>query len=144
MRETDLEKTVPAAGTQRNTVSADAQTADAIIVSGEHADSLALERIPDIDIIVVVAGKEDSARGGECDRGDSAEDVVVGVRVELAVRAQIKELARGVVGSGRKGIAVREEPAIGVQYSAHLLPNAWHTERAHRKREKRGRRTGRH
>lgn len=79
-------------------------------MSREHAHSLALERVPDVAVVVVVTGKQDPPRGGECDGGDTAEDVVVGVRVEFAIRPEIEELARGIVGSGRKRIAIGEEP----------------------------------
>lgn len=110
---TDLEQTVPATGTQGDTIAADAQAADSVIVSCQHADPLALEGIPHIDIVVVVAGKQDSARSGERDRGDAAENVVVCVRVEFAVGSQIEQLARSVVGAGRKCVPVGEEPGTG-------------------------------
>lgn len=76
----------------------------------EHAGALCLESIPDVAVVVVVAGKEETARDREGDRGDTAEDVVVRVLVELAVGAQVKETARGIVRTSAKGVAVREEP----------------------------------
>jgi hypothetical protein len=75
----------------------------------QHADSLALEGIPNVAVEVVVASKEDATRDGEADRGDAAEDVVVGVLIQLAVRAEVEEAARGVVRAGCEGVAVREE-----------------------------------
>jgi hypothetical protein len=109
-RSTHLEQAIPAPRAERNSIPADTETRDPVIVSREHTDSLALERVPDVTVVVVVSGKQDPSRGGECDRGNTAEDVVVGVRVEFAIGPEIEELARGVVGSGRKRIAIGEEP----------------------------------
>lgn len=76
---------------------------------GEDADTLALEGVPHVAVEVVVAGKEDPARDREADGRDTAEDIVVGVLVELPVRSEVEKAARGVVGAGREGLAVREE-----------------------------------
>jgi hypothetical protein len=80
-------------------------------VPGEDADALALERVPDVARPVVVATKQDATRDGERDGGDTAQDVVVRVRVQLAVRADIEQPARCIVGASRKRVAVREKPA---------------------------------
>jgi hypothetical protein len=74
-------------------------------------DGTHLESIPNVAIVVIVPGKEDPSGCGKGDGGDAAQDVVVDERVELAVRSKIEELARGVVGSGRKSVAVGEESA---------------------------------
>lgn len=63
----------------------------------QNAHSLSLERIPNVARPVVVPSKEDSAGYGKGDRCDAAENVVVRKRVQLAVGADIKEAARGVV-----------------------------------------------
>ena len=105
----DQKTRIPTARAQRHSVGADTQTRDAVLVRSQNTDALALERIPDVACVVVVAGKEDTAGDGEADRSDAAEDVVVGVGVELAVGTQIEEAARGVVGTGGKGVAVGEE-----------------------------------
>jgi len=82
-------------------------------VSGEDSNALSLKRVPDVAVEVVVAGEEDASRDGEADRGDAAEDVVVSVLVQLAVRAKVEQPTGSVVGSGGEGVAVREEPENG-------------------------------
>lgn len=84
-------------------------------MSCQYPNSLALESIPDIDIVIVISSKEDPTRSGECNRGDSAQDVVVGVSVEFAIGAQVEQLARGVVGTGRKGVSIGEESEAWVR-----------------------------
>jgi biotin-(acetyl-CoA carboxylase) ligase len=59
-------------------------------VSSQYTDPLSFECIPDIDIVIVIARKQDSARGREGNRGDSAEDVVMGVSVEFTVCSKIE------------------------------------------------------
>ena len=86
-------------------------------MSGEHPDPFALERVPDITIVIVVSREQDPAGDGEGDRGDPAEDAVVGVRVELAIRAEVEKLALCVVRAGRECIAIGEEPRKSVIYT---------------------------
>ena len=78
----------------------------------EDTDPLPLERIPDITIVIIVAGKEDSAGNRKCDRSNSAQDIVVLVCVELTIRTEIKQFAACVVGSCRKGVAVGEKSDV--------------------------------
>lgn len=75
----------------------------------EDADAFTLECIPDVAVVVIIAGKKDTTRDGEGDGCDAAEDIIVRVRVQFTVRPEIKELARGIVGPGGKRIAVGEE-----------------------------------
>lgn len=107
----DLEHAVPRSGAERHAVRADAEAADAVLVPSEDPDPLALERVPDVAVKVVVAGKEEATRDGEADRSDAAQDVVVRVLVQLAVGAKVEQAAGSVVGTGREGVAVREEAA---------------------------------
>ena len=75
----------------------------------QNANTLALERIPDVARPIIVATEEDTARDGECDRGDTAEDVVVREGVQLAVGTDIEETARSIIRTGSKRIAIGEE-----------------------------------
>lgn len=111
--ETNLEHAVPRSRAERHPVRADAETADPVLMPSQDADPFPFERVPDVAVEVVIAGKEQSTRDGEADRGDAAQDVVVRVLVQFAVGAEVKQPARGVVGTGRKGIAAREEAANG-------------------------------
>lgn len=105
----DLEERVPRTSAQADTIVADTQTADTVVVANKRADLFTARNVPDSAFKVVVAGKEQTAgyRGGN--RGDTAEDSLGAVEVELAIGANIKEAARGVVGTGNKGVAVGEE-----------------------------------
>jgi hypothetical protein len=82
---TCLEETVPASGTESDPITTDSQTTDTVVVSRQHTDPLALECIPDITIVIVISGKQDSTRSGEGDRSDTAKDVVVGVGIEFTI-----------------------------------------------------------
>lgn len=104
------EPCIPAASTEGHPIATDAETTDAVLVSSEYANPLALESIPYVTIVVVIAGKEEPAREREGDGGDAAEDVVVDVAVKLPVGSNVKETARGIIRASRECIAVRKEP----------------------------------
>ena len=78
-------------------------------MSCQNANTLALERIPDVARPIIVTTEEDTTRDGECDGCDTAKDVVVREGVELTVGANVEETARRVIGTRREGIPVREE-----------------------------------
>jgi len=59
-------------------------------VPRQDPDPFSLECIPDITVVIVVTGKQDSARGGECDGSDSAEDIVVSISVEFSIGSEIE------------------------------------------------------
>lgn len=105
----NLEEAIPAAGAKGHTVAADAQAAHPVLVSGEDTNALALERVPHVAVVVIIPGKEDSARRRECNRCHTAQDVVVVVRVKLAVGAKVKQAARSVIRASSKRVAVGEE-----------------------------------
>ena len=46
-------------------------------MAGQNTNSFALQRVPEVAVKVVVARKEHPGRGGEGNRGDPAEHVVV-------------------------------------------------------------------
>jgi hypothetical protein len=96
-READPERAVPAASAEGHAVRADAEAADAVLVAGEDADTLTTERVPDIARPVVVPAEQNAARDGERDGGDAAQDVVVREDVQLTVRTDVEQPARGVV-----------------------------------------------
>jgi hypothetical protein len=78
-------------------------------VTGENANTLATEGIPDVAGPVIVAAEENATRDGERNRGDTAEDVVVREDIELTVSTNIKQTTRGIVGTSGECITVREE-----------------------------------
>jgi len=78
-------------------------------MSGQSEDSLSLEGIPDIAVEVIVSGKEVSPRDREGDRGDSTEDGIVGVLHQISIGTNVKQSARGIVGSGSKSHSIGEE-----------------------------------
>ncbi|KAG5457694.1 MAG: hypothetical protein BJ554DRAFT_2229 [Olpidium bornovanus] len=92
-----------------HSVAADAEAGHAVLVGREHAHPLALEGVPNVAVEIVVASKQQPAGNGERDRGDAAQNVVMRVLVELAVRPQIKQAAAGVIGTGAERVAIREE-----------------------------------
>jgi hypothetical protein len=81
-------------------------------MSLHHPDPLALERVPDVAVVVIVARKEDPARQGKGNRGDTAKNIVVCVVVQFAVCSEVEQLARRVVGTGRESVPIREEPGL--------------------------------
>jgi hypothetical protein len=88
--EADLESAVPASGAQCHTIGTDTQTTDSVFVPGQHADALSVEGVPDVASPIVVTAKEDAARKGEGNGGDTAQDVVVGESVQFAICANVE------------------------------------------------------
>ena len=79
----DLEEAVPAPRGDGQTVLSDPETADAVVVACQNTDAVATQGIPNVTIEIVVAGKQQPTALGECNRGDSANDVVVSVQVQF-------------------------------------------------------------
>lgn len=88
-----LEQAVPATGAEGHTVPADAQAADAVLVSSKNTDTLTLERVPHVTVVIIVASEQHATRDREGDGRDAAQDVVVVVRVELAVGTEVEQAA---------------------------------------------------
>merc|ERR1719486_617534 len=61
----DLQQRVPGAGAQRLSVLADAEARHAVLVRALVVDLLPGERVPDVAVVVVVAGEEVLARERE-------------------------------------------------------------------------------
>jgi len=78
-------------------------------VTSQDTDALSFERIPNVARPIIVSTKQDTSRDGEGNRSDTAKNVIVRERVQLPVSPDIKEPARGIVGAGGKGVAIREE-----------------------------------
>jgi hypothetical protein len=106
---TDLKCAVPATRAEGHTVDAHTKTTDSVFVTSKDADTLAFQGVPDVASPVVVPAKQNAARDGEGDGSDTAEDVVVRESVQFTIRANVKQSARSIIGTSRKGIAVREE-----------------------------------
>lgn len=64
---TDLESAIPGTRAERHAVCADAQATHSVFVSGQNADALSLQRVPNIASPVIVATEKDTARDGESD-----------------------------------------------------------------------------
>lgn len=72
-------------------------------------DSLGFERVPDVDVKVVVASEYQASRQGGAQRGHPAHDAAVLVGDELLVSSQVVHLAGGVIWSCYHCITVGEE-----------------------------------
>lgn len=75
----------------------------------EHADALALQRVPDIAGPIVVATEQHTTGDGEGDRCDTTKNVVVCEGVQFSVGSDIEKSARSIIGTRSEGIAVGEE-----------------------------------
>lgn len=105
----DEQARIPTTRAKRHTVGADTQTRDSVLVGGKNTHPLALEGIPDVARIIIVPCEQDTTRNGESDRGDTAENVVVGVCVEFPVGSQIEQAARSVVRTRCESVTIGEE-----------------------------------
>ena len=105
----DFKERIPGSGADGHAVLGDAQTRHPVVVSGQDAGALHPQRVPDVDVEVVVTGHEEPARLGEGDGRDAADDVVVRILSQFLVCADVVELDGGVVGAGAEGGALREE-----------------------------------
>lgn len=105
----DAQETVPGARAHGHAVLGHAQTADAIVMTGQNTRPFRLHGVPDVTVEVVVAGQEEPAALTERDGRNSANDIVVTVHGELLVRPHIKQPTGGVVAAGRERLPIREE-----------------------------------
>lgn len=71
--------------------------------------SLSFERVPDVNVEVIVSGKEQASGKGRGQRGHPAHDAGILVGDELLVRSQIIELTGGVIRACYHRVAIREE-----------------------------------
>ena len=62
-----------------------------VLVAVEHVYPVGLERVPQVDGVVVVPGKEDPPAGGEVHGVDAEEDRLLRVLGHLAVSAQVEQ-----------------------------------------------------
>ena len=81
-------------------------------MAGQHTHTFALEGVPDVARPVVVAAEEDTTGDGECDRCNTAKDVIVSEGVQLAVGTDVEETARRIIRAGSECVAIGEEAAI--------------------------------
>lgn len=105
---------VPATRAERHAIRAHTQAAHSVLMAGKDTHSFALESIPDITGPIVVTTEKDTTRDGECNGGDTAENVVMGEGIELAVSPDIEKTTRGVIRAGGKRITIREEAMSNV------------------------------
>lgn len=125
----DLEEGVPGACGYSHAIISDPEAAHTVVVASEDTCTVTLHGIPDVAVEVVIASEQQPATAREGNRGDAADDVVVGIHEELLVSPQVKEAARGIIGARGEGIAVGEEShSIDVRFvaneglSAHRIP----------------------
>jgi len=105
----DLEQSIPRTSGQRLAIIADAQAADTVVVTHELLNQTAQLSVPSVTIVVIIASKQKLASLGEGHAGNAAEDLVVGVLVDLSVGADIEETAGRVIRAGADSIAIGEE-----------------------------------
>lgn len=63
----------------------------------EDGDPGPLEDIPDVDGVVIVAGKQQATTEGEVHAGGSEYDALLGVDGHLPVRAEVVEPTRSII-----------------------------------------------
>mmetsp|Transcript_28180 Transcript_28180/g.75866 ORF Transcript_28180/g.75866 Transcript_28180/m.75866 type:complete len:259 (+) Transcript_28180:144-920(+) len=116
----NLAVVIPRASAECHSILRNADTAHAIRVPGETSYPHASERIPDVDVEVVVASKEEPPGVGEVARSYSAHDIRLFIGHEFSVRANVKELACGIVRGSAEGLAARKVVhAVDVRLVAH-------------------------
>jgi len=106
---TYLKQAVPAASAESSTIRGNAKAADAIVVGREAKVDLTLERVPDIDFEVIIAGNEEATAEGEIHGGDAAHQLLGTVVHKLAGSADVPQTAGGIVGASAESLGVGEE-----------------------------------
>lgn len=92
----DFEWVVPTSCSNGSAVRRDFQARDTILMSVKHGHTVALQCVPDVDGIVVVACKQDSPGRREVDGVDSEEDGLLGVLGNLAVCSLENDSGQGM------------------------------------------------
>jgi len=105
----DLKKSISRAGAESFAIRSNAQAAHTVVVTDELVNQDAFLRIPNIAVVIVVAGKENTPSDGEGDRGDSTQNFVVRKFVELLVSTDVKKSARAVITARAESVTVWEE-----------------------------------
>lgn len=78
-------------------------------MANELLSVLAVDSIPDIARVVIITGEQVLARLGEGDRSDTAEDTLACITIDLAIRTDIEQTARRVIGTSTERVSIREE-----------------------------------
>ena len=78
-------------------------------MAGQNTHTFSFESIPNVARPVIVSTKQDAAGDGEGNRSNTTKNVVVRERVQLPISPDIKEPTRGIIGTGGKGVTIREE-----------------------------------
>jgi hypothetical protein len=78
----------------------------------QDTNTLALERVPDITVKVIVASKQQTPRHGKGERGNATEDVIMRVLVHLSIGTKVKQTTRCVIRSTAKGVSVGEKSVL--------------------------------
>ena len=68
-----------------------------LLIHSSLTDFLSLQRIPDMAVEIIIAGKDETARVGERHRCDTSIQTGVLVTNHLLVRAQVIHLAAAVI-----------------------------------------------
>lgn len=89
----NAQRTIPAARRQRGSIRRNARTADLILVTVQQANTLLLQRIPDVHRVVVVAGKQQPPADRKVYRIDAEYDAVLGIDCHLFVGANVEQTA---------------------------------------------------
>lgn len=93
----DLEEAVPGPRRHSHAIIGHPQAADTVVMPSQDTSPVGLECVPNIAVEVVVASKEEAPALGEGDRGDPADNVVVGVRHEFLVCTEVEQPAGSII-----------------------------------------------
>jgi hypothetical protein len=77
-------------------------------VTFEHVDALALQCVPHVALVVVVATKQITTRDRESNGSDTTTNRVVFVHCHLFISTCVEQAARSVVGTSGEGVAIGE------------------------------------
>lgn len=86
--------------------------------------SIQFQCVPHITIEIVITAQHETATLREGDRGDAADDVVMGVHANFLIRPYVEQSTGGVVGASGKGEAVGKELELKNKSSFYFNANA--------------------
>lgn len=81
---------VPGSCTEGLAIVSHAQATHTVLVSDQRVPDSSAQSIPHVAAVVIIASKQEATSGREIDGGDSAQDFIQSVEVDLAVRADVE------------------------------------------------------
>lgn len=107
----DLEDSVPRTCAKSLTGPVDANTRHTVVVAKKDVKRKiggTKKGIPDVAVVVIITGEQETTSLGEGNRGDTAQNLVVSVSVDLSVGTDVEETARRVIRTSDEGVAIGE------------------------------------